>query len=143
MPTISRATFNCAALEIPLFSLLDDEKFDEMIQNTMVTTPEQRIRINTDDMWSLSLLNPNKNRKFDFVLMETASGTISGDCVAHPGDEGIFVFQGIMEVSIDGQTYIAKAGDSIYFDSSKDHKWKSVGEESLIAISAISEPRNI
>lgn len=137
-PSLSTLRNICRALDIPLFALFDDGKFEEVLNDGVVTLKEKRVIVDHDHNWRLSLLNPCNKRKFDLVLMEAEVGESSGEMNAHQGDEGIYVIQGAMEVVLDDQTFTVSQGDTIYFDSTKPHRWKSVGTEKLIAISAIT-----
>ena len=46
----------------------------------------------------------------------------------HPGDELIFILEGILQVTIAGETYLLQAGDSLSFKSHLPHRWENVGE---------------
>lgn len=139
-PSLSTLRNICRALDIPLFALFDDGKFKELLSSGTVTPKEKRVSVNRGLGWDLSLLNPFSNRKFDLALMEADVGENSGALNAHQGNEGIYVIQGVMEVDLDGQTFLVSPGDCIYFDCTKPHRWRSVGEEKLIAITAITPP---
>lgn len=142
-PSLSTLRNICRALDIPLFSLLDDGKFEELLNAGIVTTKEKRVRVNRGLGWNISLLNPCSNRKFDLALMEAEAGEGSGEPNAHQGNEGIYVIQGVMEVNLDGQIFTVSPGDCIYFDCSKPHQWRSIGEEKMIAITSISPPSSL
>ena len=41
----------------------------------------------------------------------------------HPGEEFVYVLEGAIIVNIDGEQYLAKAGDSIHYPSRVPHYW--------------------
>lgn len=48
---------------------------------------------------------------------------------SHEGEEFIYVLEGVYEFIYDGEKYILKKGDSIYFDSIIPHTGRSVGKK--------------
>jgi transcriptional regulator with XRE-family HTH domain len=46
----------------------------------------------------------------------------------HDGDEFVYVTQGTIEADIEGDRYVAAAGDSVYYAGGLLHRWRSVGE---------------
>ena len=49
----------------------------------------------------------------------------------HPGQEFNLVLEGSMELFINGKTIILEEGDSIYFDSTKPHGMKALGDKAV------------
>jgi transcriptional regulator with XRE-family HTH domain len=49
----------------------------------------------------------------------------------HPGQEFNLVLEGSMELFINGKTIILDEGDSIYFDSTKPHGMKALGDKAV------------
>jgi quercetin dioxygenase-like cupin family protein len=50
---------------------------------------------------------------------------------SHPGQEFNLILEGTMELYIGGKTMILEEGDSIYFDSTKPHGMKAVGDKAV------------
>ena len=50
---------------------------------------------------------------------------------SHPGQEFNLILDGTMELYIGGKTMILEEGDSIYFDSTKPHGMKAVGDKAV------------
>ena len=48
---------------------------------------------------------------------------------SHPGQEFNLILEGTMELYIGGKTMVLEEGDSIYFDSTKPHGMKAVGDK--------------
>jgi DNA-binding transcriptional MerR regulator/mannose-6-phosphate isomerase-like protein (cupin superfamily) len=51
----------------------------------------------------------------------------SGEAYAHQGEEFLFVLRGELKISLDGEEYHLKRGDSFYFESATPHQWKNPG----------------
>ncbi|MHB8093954.1 MAG: helix-turn-helix domain-containing protein [Candidatus Aminicenantales bacterium] len=48
---------------------------------------------------------------------------------SHPGQEFNYVLKGTIKVTVNGHELTLHAGDSLYFDSGKDHAMTAVGDE--------------
>jgi quercetin dioxygenase-like cupin family protein len=48
---------------------------------------------------------------------------------SHPGQEFNLILEGTMELYIGGKTMVLEEGDSIYFDSTKPHGMKAIGDK--------------
>ena len=48
---------------------------------------------------------------------------------SHPGQEFNLILEGKMELYIGGKTMVLEEGDSIYFDSTKPHGMKAIGDK--------------
>lgn len=59
---------------------------------------------------------------------------------SHPGEEGGVVLRGRLEVTVDGQRHVLGPGDAYYFDSSRPHHFRNVGNECCEVVSACSPP---
>ena len=62
-------------------------------------------------------------------LFHVAPGKGSGSPYSHPGEEFLFVLQGELEISLDGERHRLHSGDSLYFDSSTPHTWRNPGKK--------------
>jgi len=60
------------------------------------------------------------------ALFRIAPGADSGGSYSHEGEEFIYVLQGKFEMWIDEiEHYALEAGDSLYFESTHAHRWRS------------------
>ena len=50
---------------------------------------------------------------------------------SHPGQEFNMILEGTMELYIGGKTIVLEEGDSIYFDSTKPHGMKALGDKAV------------
>lgn len=71
--------------------------------------------------WGNTVMEPH--------LFRIAPESGSGDSYAHEGEEFIYVLRGDLEISVDGENYRLKPGDSFYFESAMPHRWKNPGRK--------------
>jgi DNA-binding transcriptional MerR regulator/quercetin dioxygenase-like cupin family protein len=67
-------------------------------------------------------------------LFSIAPGASSGDSYAHEGEEFIYVLRGTLDISLEGQEYRLKPGDSFYFASSTQHIWRNAGQTETVVL---------
>lgn len=60
--------------------------------------------------------------------------------LVHDGEEGAVIISGRLEVTVDGERRILGPGDAYYFDSKRPHRFRCVGPEPCIAVSACTPP---
>lgn len=58
----------------------------------------------------------------------------------HEAEEGGIVISGRVEVTVGGQRKILGPGDAYYFDSRKPHRFRQVGPEKCVVVSACTPP---
>ena len=87
------------------------------------------------------LLTPSLRRSLQILMTRAPVGTTHGDeTISHEGEECGIVLRGTMELTAGDETFTVEAGDSIYFDASKPHSWRSVGPEELEVIFVMTPP---
>ncbi len=61
------------------------------------------------------------------VIMTTipARHQHGGTSFNHPGEEFVYVLEGVLIVKLDGKEYLVKAGDAIHYPSNLDHLWSN------------------
>ncbi|MEQ4539181.1 MAG: cupin domain-containing protein [Billgrantia sp.] len=62
------------------------------------------------------------------------------DMLEHDGEEGGVVVAGEIELTVAGEARLLRAGDAYYFDSRLPHRFRNVGEEECVIVSANSPP---
>ncbi len=60
--------------------------------------------------------------------------------MSHPGEEFLYVIAGSLEITIDETSFTLGAGDSIVFDSSRPHRYRTIGDESVHVVSVVAQP---
>ncbi len=76
--------------------------------------------------WGNTVMEPH--------LFRIAPQSGSGDSYAHEGEEFIYVLRGDLEISLDGEQYRLKTGDSFYFESATQHRWKNPGRKDTLVL---------
>ncbi|HKH99144.1 MAG TPA: cupin domain-containing protein [Candidatus Sulfotelmatobacter sp.] len=71
--------------------------------------------------WGNTVMEPH--------LFRVAPEAGSGDPYAHDGEEFIYVLRGDLEITLDGEQYRLKPGDSFYFESATPHRWRNPGRK--------------
>src|SRR5437870_1607754 len=69
--------------------------------------------------WGNTVMEPH--------LFRIAPEAGSGDPYTHEGEEFIYVLSGELEITLNGEEYCLKPGDSFYFESATPHRWKNPG----------------
>ncbi len=70
--------------------------------------------------WGNTVMEPH--------LFHIGPGAGSGESYSHEGEEFLFVRRGQLLISVDGEEYRLKAGDSFYFESTARHQWRNPGK---------------
>jgi transcriptional regulator with XRE-family HTH domain len=60
--------------------------------------------------------------------------------LVHDGEEGGIIIAGRLEVTVDGVRRILGPGDAYYFESRRPHRFRAVGPEPCILVSACTPP---
>lgn len=76
--------------------------------------------------WGNTVMEPH--------LFRIAPQSGSGESYAHEGEEFIYVLHGELEISVDGEEYRLKSGDSFYFESATPHHWKNSGRKETVVL---------
>ena len=71
--------------------------------------------------WGNTMMEPH--------LFRVAPEAGSGDPYTHEGEEFIYVLRGDLEITVGGEQYRLKSGDSFYFESATPHRWKNPGRK--------------
>lgn len=76
------------------------------------------------------------------ILHETyPPGADTGaEMLAHEAEEGGIVIQGLIEVSVGDQVRVLRPGDGYLFDSRLPHRFRNIGEEDCVIMSACTPP---
>lgn len=70
--------------------------------------------------WGNTVMEPH--------LFRVAPNAGSGESYTHVGEEFLYILKGELQISLRGEEYRLKAGDSFYFESAVPHKWANPGQ---------------
>lgn len=76
--------------------------------------------------WGNTMMEPH--------LFRIAPNRGSGESYSHNGEEFLHVLKGELQISLGGQSYRLKTGDSLYFDSSTPHEWHNPGKRETVVL---------
>lgn len=82
----------------------------------------------------------NKSNRFMDSYIVTVSKEFTPKPLMHGGQELAFTLEGTHEFYYDGQTYIVKAGDAMYFDSDRPHMTRSIGPKQAKVLVVFCNP---
>lgn len=80
------------------------------------------------------LLTPDLRRRASLLWLTAPPGSESGAPFVHEGEDGVVVLEGELEIEIGGTCYRLGARDSIYFNASIPHCWRTIGDQPVEAI---------
>lgn len=77
--------------------------------------------------WGNTMMEPH--------LFRIAPSAGSGESYAHEGEEFLYILRGNLEISLaDGERLCLEEGDSFYFESSNEHRWKNPGKKEALVL---------
>jgi transcriptional regulator with XRE-family HTH domain len=130
-PTIGALVKIARALGVNVFYLMGEEKPVE--EEPLVVVKHQDRQTITSPSRLANTIYESINYKKKDRLMDayiiTTGFEFTVEPMAHEGQELIFVLEGKQEFVYNGKSQILEEGDCCYFDSSKMHYARSVGEK--------------
>jgi transcriptional regulator with XRE-family HTH domain len=126
-PSVSTLQILARALEVPIAAFFEQAAVEKKIVHVR---KEQRPTVTVDTTRLEHLgkdLAGNAVQPFVFTLQP---GSGSGhSLIVHTGHEFVYCLSGQVFYSIEGETYLLEAGDSIVFESHLPHRWENTGIE--------------
>ncbi|GEK74093.1 MULTISPECIES: cupin domain-containing protein [Halomonas] len=81
------------------------------------------------------------DRRMSVLHERYPPGADSGEeMLEHEGEEGGVVISGRIEITVNGEVEELSAGDGYYFDSRLPHRFRNVGDEECVIVSANTPP---
>jgi len=91
-------------------------------------TPSEFVRVSGDF----------PNRTMETIIVTLMPESAHGSIMTHPGEEFVYVLEGVVIVTIDKKEYLLKAGDSIHYPSTTPHVWQNPLKQEAKVISTTS-----
>lgn len=108
--------------------------FDPSEVNPGIVRPEDRKVLEAGRGVRMELLSWG-NTVMEPHLFRVAPSSGSGESYAHEGEEFLYILQGDLEIELDGaEPQLLKQGDSFYFESSTEHRWKNPGKKETVVL---------
>jgi transcriptional regulator with XRE-family HTH domain len=129
---------NC--LEVRVSYLIEDE--DEKIASYHLKKKERRYVESIDSKTSISLLTSSKIEKdMEPIMYEIKPGGESGrGLFNHNGEEFIYIVEGTLDIYIEDHVTTLNEGDSFYFKSTLNHRFKNNGKKLTKALWVVTPP---
>lgn len=140
-PTIETLMRISEALDIRLNDLFAEELHSDFPQ--VISKNERKsFRKNLSGVTYYALCAPDYQDFLDAFIINLEPGSDTGN-VSHKaeGTEFLFVLSGEIDLIFGGQTLCLTTGDSICFDSGKNHYFKNIGASKAEVISIATPPR--
>ncbi|SHJ14522.1 helix-turn-helix domain-containing protein [Lutispora thermophila] len=94
------------------------------VHNYLVKEEEKEVfKIEGSNSKFIRLSGDFPNRKLEAMITIIPPEQKHGSKFSHPGEEFVYVLEGIVIIEIDGKEYLVKAGDSIHYPSTCNHLW--------------------
>lgn len=87
------------------------------------------------------LLSPSLSGKLELILTTFDPGASSGETLySHKGEEGGYVAEGLLELTVEDQVISLGAGDSFHFESTRPHRYHNNSKAKTVLVWAVTPP---
>lgn len=109
------------------------ELFSEPSNNGVVLRKEERQRVSFPGSGLMIeiLIRQVPGLAMDARLAIVGPGGGSEGDYSHPGEEFGYIVQGTLELTVEETTYVLNEGDTFYFQSSRNHRFRNVTNEDV------------
>ncbi len=107
--------------------------FDPAESSSRLVKPERRKVLEAGPGVRMELLAWG-NTVMEPHLFRIAPNSGSGESYTHEGEEFLYVLRGQLHISLQGEEYRLKTGDSFYFESATPHHWKNPGRRETFVL---------
>ena len=127
-------------LEVKVSYLIEEE--DEALGSFHIKKEDRKYVESIDSKTSIALLTSSKIEKnMEPIMYEIKPGGESGrGFFIHNGEEFIYIVEGTLDIYIEDQLTTLNEGDSFYFKSSLNHRFKNNGKKLTKAIWIVTPP---
>ena len=127
-------------LEVKVSYLIEEE--DESLGSFHIKKEDRKYVESIDSKTSIALLTSSKIEKnMEPIMYEIKPGGESGrGFFNHNGEEFIYIVEGTLDIYIEDQLTTLNEGDSFYFKSSLNHRFKNNGKKLTKAIWIVTPP---
>jgi transcriptional regulator with XRE-family HTH domain len=135
VPTITTLLKVAGALGRPVAYFVDEEEVASD-PTVFVRDGEQRPILTSHTGIDLAGISGTYGRFYLAGARATVvPGASSGDhFLEHPGEELVYLLEGVLEFVVNHQTYRLQPGDSLHFRTVQQHSWRNPGTENAVAL---------
>lgn len=136
-PSISTLRNIAKAMNVPVYRfLIEDDEEDKFI----IRKNERKRSKIMKNQAIYEFITPMSKDNSNLALVGISAVIPPGvsDESTHNAEEMILVIKGVLEITVEEDTYVLNTGDSIYLKANLYHTIKNIGESNLEVISCIS-----
>jgi transcriptional regulator with XRE-family HTH domain len=135
VPTITTLLKVAGALGRPVAYFVDEEEVASD-PTVFVRDGEQRPILTSHTGIELAGISGTYGRFYLAGARATVvPGASSGDhFLEHPGEELVYLLEGVLEFVVNHQTYRLQPGDSLHFRTVQPHSWRNPGTDNAVAL---------
>ncbi len=110
-------------------------------EEQFVFTPQQQPDLGGQGIEYFLIGAGRPDRQLCLLREVMAPGSDTGkEMLQHEGEEGGVVIQGTLELTVGERVAVLGPGEGYYFESSRAHRFRNIGEDELILVSASTPP---
>lgn len=126
-PSIATLTKLILTLNTNLTFLFEEKESRDIIYTKNSTRSHLESKNSKVKLESLGTGLPNQ--EIEPLIATFKKGAKSGKKrITHQGNELVYCLKGEIEFEIDGENYLLKPGDSLFFNGDRPHKWRNVSK---------------
>lgn len=138
-PSIASLENIANALNVHITHFFDDQTKPDSV----VMRKGERKRIYSQGSKAIiqPLAHKISKKKIEPLMLTLEVGGESGEhpYSSHHGEEFGIIIEGKVQFTLEKKLYLLEDGDSVYFNSTKPHKWENIGDMEAIIILVIPE----
>ncbi|MCP4820363.1 MAG: cupin domain-containing protein [Shimia sp.] len=140
-PSVRALNVIGTALGVGINWFFPDPEAEANPDSDIVVRAGKRRALRFDSGVKDELLTPTLSGQLEMILTTFEAGASSGDDLyAHRGEEGGFVTEGVLELTVEDRVMVLNAGDSFHFASTRPHRYRNPGPGQTVIFWAVTPP---
>ncbi len=140
-PSVRALNLIGKALGVGINWFFPDPEEQNSPEASIVVRGNKRRSLRFDSGVRDELLSPTLSGQLEIILTTFEPGASSGeDLYSHKGEEGGYLAEGRLEITVEEQVIVLEAGDSFHFESTRPHRYKNVGDSKAVLVWAMTPP---
>jgi transcriptional regulator with XRE-family HTH domain len=140
-PSISALQAIAKALDVTVSWFFRASEDGEGSESAYIVRGPERRKLRFESGITDELLSPNLAGALELLVSRFPPGSASGtQPYTHRGEEGGLVVEGMLELWIENEKFLLKAGDSFSFPSTKPHRYRNPSKRETVVLWVITPP---